>query len=167
MGLLNFYDWDVALCAQFGRIFLKLCTNYNLLLVPTKQAFFSIFTMKIRWNMESCWLALKKICLYYYWCVCMCEHLWVYTPVCRLRLMPEEGIGPSGAGVRVSCEPLYVVLEKWVQIIWEEKQVSIPAQPHPQTLIDQVPLSTTLYYFWKHLQVLSYQSYPEIISFIP
>lgn len=66
----------------------------------------------------------------------MSEYLWVYALRVQTPVDAREGIGPSGAGVRASCEPPNVVVTKCVQIIWEEQQFSIPAQLHLQPLID-------------------------------
>lgn len=66
----------------------------------------------------------------------MSEYPWVYALCVQTPVDAREGIGLSGAGVRVSCEPPNVVVKQCVQIIWEEQQLSIPAQLHLQPLID-------------------------------
>lgn len=41
----------------------------------------------------------------------LCAHMWLCAGVCKCPQKPEQGTGSSGAGVRGSCELLYMDAE--------------------------------------------------------
>lgn len=103
--------------------FSKILYEMPLLLLPKKQALFSIFMINARWSRASLLLPFLKntflLCF-------ICAYAWVsgHATCVQLPQRQEGAIESTGVGVTASWESPYVIVEMWAQIIWKSSKNS-------------------------------------------